>query len=146
MIQEFLDLRKRYLYREEVVPWIVARTNSIASEKKSDPFHFEPVEASTHCFRIEDDVLVLIGEKKRGEKKEKERKVLPIFLSWSAFKKKHLSSASSKTTPSAFGSHPKRFCNFCQTPFLKDRSAFTHLKALFAAPKALPNEPKPNGA
>ncbi|CAL9021613.1 unnamed protein product [Prunus brigantina] len=134
MIQEFLDLRKRYLYREEVVPWIVARTNSIASEKKSDPFHFEPVEASTHCFRIEDDVLVLIGEKKRGEKKKKKER------------KKHLSSASSKTTPSAFGSHPKRFCNFCQTPFLKDRSAFTHLKALFAAPKALPNEPKPNGA
>ncbi|KAH0993132.1 hypothetical protein GBA52_004615 [Prunus armeniaca] len=47
MIQECLDLRKRYLNREEVVSWIVARTNSIASEKKSDPFHFEPVEAST---------------------------------------------------------------------------------------------------
>ncbi|XP_034211275.1 AMP deaminase-like isoform X3 [Prunus dulcis] len=57
MIRECLDLRKRYLYREEVAPWTVARTDSIASEKKSDPFHFEPVEASTHCFRMEDGVI-----------------------------------------------------------------------------------------
>ncbi|CAL8999459.1 unnamed protein product [Prunus brigantina] len=90
MIQECLDLRKRYLYREEVVPWIVARTNSIASGKKSDPFHFEPVEASSIDCEIEDGVLVLIGEKKRGGKKRKRKK--------GAFKKKHLSSASSKTT------------------------------------------------
>ncbi|KAL6294652.1 hypothetical protein ACE6H2_002794 [Prunus campanulata] len=57
MIRECLDLRKRYLYKEEVAPWTVARTDSIASEKKSDPFHFEPVEASTHCFRMEDGVI-----------------------------------------------------------------------------------------
>ncbi|XP_008221699.1 PREDICTED: AMP deaminase-like isoform X2 [Prunus mume] len=57
MIRECLDLRKRYLYREEVAPWTVARTDSIASEKKSDPFHFEPVEPSTHCFRMEDGVI-----------------------------------------------------------------------------------------
>lgn len=47
MIRECLDLRKRYLYKEEVAPWMVARLNSISSEKKSDPFHFDPVEAST---------------------------------------------------------------------------------------------------
>ncbi|PQM36988.1 AMP deaminase isoform X2 [Prunus yedoensis var. nudiflora] len=57
MIRECLDLRKRYLYKEEVAPWTVARTDSIASEKKSDPFHFEPVGASTHCFRMEDGVI-----------------------------------------------------------------------------------------
>lgn len=57
MIRECLDLRKRYLYRENVVPWRVARADSISSEKKSDPFHFEPVEASTHCFRMEDGVI-----------------------------------------------------------------------------------------
>lgn len=47
MIRECLDLRKRYLYKEEVAPWMVARLDSIASEKKNDPFHFDPVEAST---------------------------------------------------------------------------------------------------
>ncbi|PQQ00352.1 AMP deaminase isoform X2 [Prunus yedoensis var. nudiflora] len=57
MIRECLDLRKRYLYKEEVAPWTVARTDSIVSEKKSDPFHFEPVDASTHCFRMEDGVI-----------------------------------------------------------------------------------------
>ncbi|KAH0983060.1 hypothetical protein GBA52_010237 [Prunus armeniaca] len=59
MIQECLDLRKRNLYREEVVPWIVARTNSIASEKKSDPFHFEPVEASTKQKKEENPISIL---------------------------------------------------------------------------------------
>ena len=61
--------------------------------------------------------------------------VFPVLLSCSAFKKKHLSSASSKTTTNAFGSHSKCFWNFCQTPFLKDKRVFTHLEALFAAQK-----------
>lgn len=44
MIRDCLDLRKKYLYRENVVPWRVARPDS--SEKKSNPYHFEPVKAS----------------------------------------------------------------------------------------------------
>ncbi|KAM0987303.1 hypothetical protein ACFXTH_011440 [Malus domestica] len=64
MIRECLDLRKRYLYKEEVAPWMVARLDSIAPEKKSDPFHFDPVEASTHCFRMEDGVIHVYASEK----------------------------------------------------------------------------------
>ncbi|EXB63797.1 AMP deaminase [Morus notabilis] len=56
MLCECLDLRQRYVYREEVCPSMkVDVTNSTAPEK-SDPFHFEPVEASAHFFRMEDGV------------------------------------------------------------------------------------------
>lgn len=48
MIQECLDLRKTYVYTEMVAPWrkdAVPETDT--SETRTDPFHFEPVEAST---------------------------------------------------------------------------------------------------
>ena len=53
MLRECLDLRKKYVYREEVTPSMkVAMANSSASEMKTDPFHFETVEASavSHSF------------------------------------------------------------------------------------------------
>ncbi|KAL5761882.1 hypothetical protein ACOSP7_018146 [Xanthoceras sorbifolium] len=57
MIRECLDLRKSYVYTE-VAPWRKeAVTESHASATRSDPFHFEPVEASTHHFRMEDGVV-----------------------------------------------------------------------------------------
>jgi AMP deaminase len=47
MIRECLDLRKIYVYRELVSPWKKETVvESSASDKNSDPFHFEPVEAS----------------------------------------------------------------------------------------------------
>lgn len=47
MIRECLELRQRYLYRENVSPWMkIAVENSSSSKMKKDPFHFEPVEAS----------------------------------------------------------------------------------------------------
>lgn len=47
MLQECLDLRKSYVYTEEVAPWLKeAVSEPYASEVKIDPFHFEPVEAS----------------------------------------------------------------------------------------------------
>ncbi|KAJ0094328.1 hypothetical protein Patl1_16309 [Pistacia atlantica] len=56
MLQECLDLRKSYVYTEEVAPWLKeAVPEPYASEVKIDPFHFEPVEASTvsyFCFLI----------------------------------------------------------------------------------------------
>ncbi|XP_065860899.1 probable AMP deaminase [Euphorbia lathyris] len=58
MIRESLDLRNKYLYREELAPWeklAVAESNS--PSLKSDPFHFEPVPATTHHFRMEDGVV-----------------------------------------------------------------------------------------
>ncbi|KAI9170510.1 hypothetical protein LWI28_029054 [Acer negundo] len=57
MIRECLDLRKSYVYTE-VAPWrkeAVAEPH--ASETRIDPFHFEPVEASKHHFRMEDGVV-----------------------------------------------------------------------------------------
>lgn len=42
MIRECLDLRKKYVYKENIVPW---KTEPVATN--SDPFHFEPVEATT---------------------------------------------------------------------------------------------------
>lgn len=47
MIRECLDLRQNYLYREMVSPWMKVVEDDVgASEVKSDPFHFKPVEAS----------------------------------------------------------------------------------------------------
>lgn len=40
MIQECLDLRKKYVYKEDV-PW---KTEPV--EANPDPYHFEPVEAT----------------------------------------------------------------------------------------------------
>lgn len=48
MLRESLDLRKKYLYREEVAPWEkLAVAESDTPSLKSDPFHFEPVPATT---------------------------------------------------------------------------------------------------
>nr|XP_011463511.1 PREDICTED: AMP deaminase-like isoform X2 [Fragaria vesca subsp. vesca] len=65
MIRDCLDLRKKYLYRENVVPWRVARPDS--SEKKSNPFHFEPVKPSAHCFRMEDGVVHVYARENESE-------------------------------------------------------------------------------
>ncbi|KAH9709331.1 AMP deaminase [Citrus sinensis] len=58
MIQECLDLRKRYVFTEKVAPWMKeAEPETNISEMRSDPFHFVPVEASKHHFRMEDGVV-----------------------------------------------------------------------------------------
>ncbi|XP_057416255.1 probable AMP deaminase isoform X2 [Lotus japonicus] len=58
MIRECLDLRKKYVYKENIVPW---KTEPVATN--SDPFHFEPVEATTHHFRMEDGVVHVFASK-----------------------------------------------------------------------------------
>lgn len=58
MLRESLDLRKKYLYREEVAPWDkLAVDESNTPSLKSDPFHFEPLPATTHHFRMVDGVV-----------------------------------------------------------------------------------------
>ncbi|RDX92539.1 AMP deaminase, partial [Mucuna pruriens] len=72
MIRECLDLRKKYVYKENI-PW---KTEPV--ETNSDPYHFEPVEATTclvgifitdfwHCkqhhFRMEDGVIRVFASK-----------------------------------------------------------------------------------
>lgn len=47
MIRECLDLREKYVFRENVAPWMKAPVGeSSASDVKIDPFHFVPVEAT----------------------------------------------------------------------------------------------------
>lgn len=47
MIQECLDLRKRYVFTEKFAPWMrEAEPETNISEMRPDPFHFVPVEAS----------------------------------------------------------------------------------------------------
>ncbi|KAJ4829714.1 hypothetical protein Tsubulata_035090 [Turnera subulata] len=58
MIAECLELRDRYVYREQVAPWKKETVaDSSSSGVKPDPFHFEAVPASTHSFRMEDGVV-----------------------------------------------------------------------------------------
>ncbi|XP_004509928.1 probable AMP deaminase [Cicer arietinum] len=58
MIRECLDLRKKYIYKENVVPW-----KAEPVETNPDPFHFEPVEATGHHFRMEDGVVRVFSSK-----------------------------------------------------------------------------------
>lgn len=47
MIRECLDLRKAYVYKE-IAPWRKeAIPESYSSKTSTDPFHFDPVEASS---------------------------------------------------------------------------------------------------
>ncbi|WVZ23269.1 hypothetical protein V8G54_001813 [Vigna mungo] len=57
MIQECLDLREKYVYKED----IALRTEPV--ETNFDPYHFEPVEATTHHFRMEDGVIHVFASK-----------------------------------------------------------------------------------
>lgn len=50
MIRECLDLRNRYVYREGVAPWKLDVGELGTPRLKSDPFHFEPVPATTVCY------------------------------------------------------------------------------------------------
>lgn len=60
MIRECLDLRKKYVYKD--VPW---KTEPV--ETNSDPYHFEPVEATSHHFRMEDGVIHVYASKSDTE-------------------------------------------------------------------------------
>ncbi|XP_020238954.1 probable AMP deaminase [Cajanus cajan] len=57
MIRECLDLRKKYVYKE-TVPWKIEPV-----ETNPDPYHFEPVEATAHHFRMEDGVIRVFASK-----------------------------------------------------------------------------------
>ncbi|KAG2702230.1 hypothetical protein I3760_06G080900 [Carya illinoinensis] len=64
MICECLDLRKTYVYREEVEPCmreVVVESNT--SEMSRDPFHFELAEATAHFFKMEDGVVHVYASK-----------------------------------------------------------------------------------
>lgn len=47
MIHECLNLREKYVFRENVAPWMKIMEKSDLAEVKNDPFYFVPVEASS---------------------------------------------------------------------------------------------------
>ncbi|XWS22508.1 hypothetical protein CRYUN_Cryun29cG0042000 [Craigia yunnanensis] len=58
MVWECLELRDKYVYREEIAPWTKEPVTEPSTPKaRSDPFHFEPVEKTAHHFRMEDGVI-----------------------------------------------------------------------------------------
>ncbi|KAL0385684.1 UNVERIFIED_CONTAM: AMP deaminase [Sesamum radiatum] len=57
MIHECLELREKYVFRENVAPWTTSMKTPGLAEMKNDPFHFVPIEASSHFFRMEDGVV-----------------------------------------------------------------------------------------
>ncbi|XP_009590592.1 probable AMP deaminase [Nicotiana tomentosiformis] len=58
MIRECLDLRDKYVFREEIAPWMKENmSDSKASDKKHDPFSFAQFEATSHHFKMEDGVV-----------------------------------------------------------------------------------------
>ncbi|XP_055810146.1 probable AMP deaminase isoform X2 [Solanum dulcamara] len=57
-IRECLDLREKYVYREEIAPWMKETKNeSKGSDRKHDPFSFGQFEATSHHFKMEDGVV-----------------------------------------------------------------------------------------
>ncbi|GFP91591.1 amp deaminase [Phtheirospermum japonicum] len=65
MIHECLELRERYVFRENVAPWTSKVSGS--AEVKNNPFNFVPVEASSHFFRMEDGVVHVYASDKDTE-------------------------------------------------------------------------------
>ncbi|KAK6252641.1 hypothetical protein QUC31_014361 [Theobroma cacao] len=58
MTRECLELRDKYVYREEIAPWTKDSVTEPGTPKaRSDPFHFEPVEKTAHHLRMEDGVI-----------------------------------------------------------------------------------------
>ncbi|RZC79990.1 hypothetical protein C5167_042573 [Papaver somniferum] len=64
MIHECLELREKYVYRENIVPW---RRETTAELPNKDPFHFEPVKPSEHDYRMEDGVVHVYANKDATE-------------------------------------------------------------------------------
>lgn len=81
MIQECLDLREKYVFREKVAPWM--KRSDEVSNIKDDPFHFVPVEATAHKFKMEDGVVHVYG----GENDTEE--LFPVASSTTFFTDMH---------------------------------------------------------
>lgn len=53
MIRECLDLREKYVYREETAPWMKNTEGDLKiPHVNSDPFRFVPVEATSVSFSL----------------------------------------------------------------------------------------------
>ncbi|KAL8035646.1 hypothetical protein ABFX02_12G111100 [Erythranthe guttata] len=83
MIHDCLDLRDKYIFRENVAPWTKTVEKSDLAEVKKDPFYFAPTEASSHFFRMEDGVVRVYGSE--GDTEE----LFPVASSTTFFTDMH---------------------------------------------------------
>ncbi|CAN4124370.1 unnamed protein product [Withania somnifera] len=68
MMRECLDLREKYVYREEIAPWMKEIiSESKVSDKKHDPFSFGQFEATSHHFKMEDGVVHVYASENDAE-------------------------------------------------------------------------------
>ncbi|KAL6513849.1 hypothetical protein OROHE_019305 [Orobanche hederae] len=67
MIHECLDLRRKYVFRENIHPWMKSKEKSGSSEVKNDPYTFVPVQASSHFFKMEDGVVRVYASERDTE-------------------------------------------------------------------------------
>lgn len=83
MIRECLDLREKYVFRENVDPWTKSTEKTGFPEANNDPFNFVPVEASSHFFRMEDGVVRIYASESDSEE------LFPVASSTSFFTDLH---------------------------------------------------------
>ncbi|XP_073035512.1 AMP deaminase-like isoform X2 [Primulina eburnea] len=67
LICECLELREKYVFRETLAPWAKNVKKSVSSKVKEKPYHFTPVEATSHHFKMEDGVVHVYATKRDTE-------------------------------------------------------------------------------
>ncbi|GAB2220545.1 hypothetical protein Drorol1_Dr00008205 [Drosera rotundifolia] len=63
MLHECLELREKYLYREQVAPWKKSSEADAASMMSDDPYDVWHVDKTDHHFQMEDGVIRVYGSK-----------------------------------------------------------------------------------
>ncbi|KAL5722539.1 AMP deaminase [Ranunculus cassubicifolius] len=67
LLRECLELREKYVYREDVAPWTLETTDPSLPKLNRDPFHFDPVDRTEHDFRMVDGVVHVYPNKNASE-------------------------------------------------------------------------------
>ncbi|CAI7924171.1 unnamed protein product, partial [Closterium sp. NIES-54] len=74
LLQECLQLRDKYVFREAVKPWH-ADANALPMPDPSDPFRYDPLPPSDHVIEMVDGVVKIFADK---EAKERGEELFPV--------------------------------------------------------------------
>ncbi|CAI5470424.1 unnamed protein product [Closterium sp. Yama58-4] len=74
LLQECLQLRDKYVFREAVPPWH-ADANALPMPDPSDPFRYDPLPPSDHVIEMVDGVVKIFADK---EAKERGEELFPV--------------------------------------------------------------------
>ncbi|CAI5469553.1 unnamed protein product [Closterium sp. Yama58-4] len=74
LLQECLQLRDKYVFREAVPPWH-ADANTLPMPDPSDPFRYDPLPPSDHVIEMVDGVVKIFADK---EAKERGEELFPV--------------------------------------------------------------------